>query len=85
MLSFDTYLTDRRFMTSNLSQDGWLFVIYALGDSRYLRVRSWRDLRQLLEEDQVSATVSRGAFLVWRSYCVWKRRKTRNSFNLAYA
>lgn len=85
MPTFDEYLADRRFMTSNLSQDGWLFVIYALGDPRYLRVGSWRELKNLLADDDVSPRLSRGAFLVWRSYCVWRRRKVREGSGFAYA
>jgi len=85
MPSFAAYLADRRFMTSNLSQDGWLFVIYALGDPRYLRAGSWRELKHLLDRDNVSPRLGRGAFLVWRSYCVWKRRKMREGVGFAFA
>jgi hypothetical protein len=83
--TFENYLADRRFMNSNLSEDGWLFVVYALGDPRYVRVGSWRELKHLLESDNVSPRLNRGAFLVWRSYSLWRRRKERDGLGFAYA
>jgi hypothetical protein len=75
MLTFRHYISDRRYMTSNLCHDAWIFVIFALGDPRYLDVRSWTDLRALIEQDGLSPQLQRGAFRAWRSYLTWRRRK----------
>lgn len=41
MLSFERYLTERRFTSSNLPREGWDFVVFALGRPEYLKVTSW--------------------------------------------
>jgi hypothetical protein len=75
MLTFSAYLTDRRYLTSSLSKDGWIFVIFALGDARYLRVQCWSELKSLIQEDNLSPQLHRGAYRVWKSYTMWRRRK----------
>ena len=75
MLTFKNYLSDRRYMTSNLSRDAWTFLIFALGDPRYLTVASWSDLRRLIDQDSLSPQLERGAFRTWHSYLAWRRRK----------
>ena len=75
MLTFSAYLTDRRYLTSSLSQDGWIFVIFALGDARYLGAQCWTDLKTLIQQDNLSPQLHRGAYRVWKSYVTWKRRK----------
>lgn len=75
MVTFKNYLSDRRYMTSNLCHDAWIFVIFALGDSRYLNVASWTDLKRLIQQDRLSPQLERGAFRAWQSFLSWRRRK----------
>lgn len=75
MLTFKNYLSDRRYMTSSLGHDAWIFVIFALGDPRYLNVETWSDLKSLMELDNLSPQLGRGAVRTWRSYLSWRRRK----------
>jgi hypothetical protein len=83
MITFSNYLTDRRYLTSNLSGDAWLFVIFALGDPRYQQPGSWTDLKRLLQDENVSSQLQRGAFRVWQSYLRWRRRKREPALRAA--
>lgn len=83
MLTFKNYLSDRRYMASNLGPDAWIFVIFALGDARYLNVESWSDLKSLMDRDNLSPQLERGAVRTWRSYLSWRRRKRGDAAPLA--
>jgi hypothetical protein len=84
MLTFRNYLADRRYMGLTLSQDAWVFVLFALGDARYLDVGCWAELKTLMEQDRLSPQLNRGASRVWKSYLTWRRRK-RSALTLCYA
>jgi hypothetical protein len=67
-LSFQAYIRGRRYGSGRGSEEGWQFVIRALGDPCLPDAKRWDELCDYLQECGDDAKSIRAARAVWSSY-----------------